>query len=366
MGLCGSAVQGAEEEKNRKIERDQQQELRRQDDIIKLLLLGAGESGKSTIFRQMKFLYGKPLTEEELRVMIPVVHTNILSNFLLVLANAAPKGVDIKQRELAEKFMQTIDEEMPLTEQLAAEIKVLWADPGVQAVWAQRSTFQVLDSLEYYLAPENLDRVASRNYLPSQLDVLHARVRTSGIIEEKYEIDGVQFTLFDVGGQRNERKKWIHAFDGVTAVIFVAALNEYDLVLYEDNRTARMAESVKLFDEISNSQWFSKTSIILFLNKVDLFRTKIFRIPYRVAGVRNEDFPGPYAEDPGGNADEAVDAAIQHTLNKFLAVKRDEDREIFYHVTCATDRKNVEVVFAAARSTILRQNLQSSGFIGSA
>ena len=114
---------------------------------------------------------------------------------------------------------------------------------------------------------ENLDRICKPNYLPTQDDVLHARVRTSGIVEDKYVIDGVNFTMFDVGGQRNERKKWIHAFDGVTAVIFVAALNEYDLVLYEDNKTARIAEAVKLFEEISNSQWFAKTSIILFLNK---------------------------------------------------------------------------------------------------
>jgi len=228
--------------------------------------------------------------------MIPVVHANILSNFLLVLNNAAPKGIAIGPSALADKFMQTVDEESVIDEEMAANIKTLWADPGVQRVWSERSTFQVLDSLEHYLVPETLDLIASKDYLPTQQDILHARVRTSGIVEEKYIIDGVSFTMFDVGGQRNERKKWIHAFDGVTAVIFVAALNEYDLVLYEDNRTARMAESVKLFDEIANSQWFSKTSIILFLNKVDLFTAKLWRVPYRLEGVRNDDFEGPYAE----------------------------------------------------------------------
>ena len=279
----------------------------------KLLLLGAGESGKSTIFRQMKLLYGKPFTDEELRNMIPVVHANILSNFLLVLNNAAPKGIAIGPSELADKFMQTVDEESVIDEALAANIKALWADPGVQRVWSERSTFQVLDSLEHYLVPETLDLIASKDYLPTQADILHARVRTSGIVEEKYIIDGVAFTMFDVGGQRNERKKWIHAFDGVTAVIFVAALNEYDLVLYEDNRTARMAESVKLFDEIANSQWFSKTSIILFLNKVDLFNAKLWRVPYRLAGVRNDDFLGPYAEDVGDRED-MKDEVIQVRL----------------------------------------------------
>lgn len=269
MGACGSSM-NAEDLKNKQIERAQNQELKHQDEIIKLLLLGAGESGKSTIFRQMKILYGKQITEEEYRNMIPVVHANILSNFLTVLQNAAPKGIDIGPKELAEKFLSTIDEESVINEQVATDLKTLWADSGVQQVWSQRSSFQVLDSLEHYMKTENIDRISKPNYIPSQDDILHARVRTSGIVEDKYVIDGVNFTMFDVGGQRNERKKWIHAFDGVTAVIFVAALNEYDLVLYEDNKTARIAEAVKLFDEISNSQWFAKTSIILFLNKSTL------------------------------------------------------------------------------------------------
>ena len=96
---------------------------------------------------------------------------------------------------------------------------------------------------------------------------MRARVRTSGIVEEKYMIDGVNFRMYDVGGQRNERKKWIHCFDEVTAVIFVAAMNEYDQVLYEDATQNRMNEAVILFDEICNSQFFTRTSMILFLNK---------------------------------------------------------------------------------------------------
>lgn len=40
--------------------------------------------------------------------------------------------------------------------------------------------------------------------------------------------------MFDVGGQRSERKKWIHCFEGVTAIIFIVAMSEYDLTLAED------------------------------------------------------------------------------------------------------------------------------------
>jgi guanine nucleotide-binding protein G(i) subunit alpha len=85
--------------------------------------------------------------------------------------------------------------------------------------------------------------------------------------------------MFDVGGQRSERKKWIHCFENVTAVIFLAAISEYDQVLIEDETMNRMQEALTLFDSICNSKWFSSTSMILFLNKVDLFKEKLTKKP---------------------------------------------------------------------------------------
>uniref|UniRef100_A0A914RYK6 Uncharacterized protein n=1 Tax=Parascaris equorum TaxID=6256 RepID=A0A914RYK6_PAREQ len=77
------------------------------------------------------------------------------------------------------------------------------------------------------------------------------------------------------GGQRSERKKWIHCFDNVNAIIFISSLSEYDQTLREDNCTNRMQESLKLFDSICNSPWFADIHFILFLNKKDLFAEKI-------------------------------------------------------------------------------------------
>lgn len=96
---------------------------------------------------------------------------------------------------------------------------------------------------------------------------------------------------------------------------------------------------------------------------VDLFVPKLFRVPYRVDGVRNDDFQGPFAEDPNADRDEVILAAQQHTLQKFLAVRRDLEKEIYHHITCATDTKNVEVVFNACKDIILRSNLLEAGFM---
>ncbi|EFO89083.1 hypothetical protein CRE_15098 [Caenorhabditis remanei] len=58
-----------------------------------------------------------------------------------------------------------------------------------------------------------------------------------GVIEVKFNMKGKVFRVFDVGGQRSQRKKWIHCFDDAKALIYVASLSEYDQVLLEDNTT---------------------------------------------------------------------------------------------------------------------------------
>lgn len=122
---------------------------------------------------------------------------------------------------------------------------------------------------------DNIDRFLNPDYMPDQQDVLRARVRSTGIEEAEFTFEDLAFRMLDVGGQRSERRKWIHCFDCVTAVIFCVALSEYDQTLREDESQNRMKESLLLFDEICNSLWFKQTAFILFLNKTDLFRDKI-------------------------------------------------------------------------------------------
>ena len=72
---------------------------------------------------------------------------------------------------------------------------------------------------------------------------------------------GLDFRMVDVGGQRSERKKWIHFFDNAKAVIFIAALSDYDLVLVED-------PSGQLCYEVSSFQVSTFLSAGIFYNKL--------------------------------------------------------------------------------------------------
>lgn len=119
-------------------------------------------------------------------------------------------------------------------------------------------------------------------YFPQ--DILRCRVLTSGIFETRFQVDKVNFqwvfvastrryhlvlrpvwhvnecnlrtfSMFDVGGQRDERRKWIQCFNDVTAIIFVTACSSYNMVLREDPTQNRLKESHDLFKSIWNNRW---------------------------------------------------------------------------------------------------------------
>lgn len=374
MGACGSAPdekfkEGAE--RTKKIEAMNKKTWSTEQQKIKLLLLGAGESGKSTIFKQMKIIYGNPYPPEERAQLVSVVHSNIISNSRL-LAAACERIVALEDSSIAKDLAEVPEKEDTLLDKnVAGIVKRLWADKGAQATWARRAEYHIQDALSWYM--KELDRISEPGYVPSVDDILRARVRTSGIVEESYKIDGVEFVMYDVGGQRNERKKWIHCFDAVTAVIFVVAISEYDQFLYEDDQMYRMDEAVILFDEICNLKHFKNTSMILFLNKNDLFREKLKSIPVRVdAGPkkRYEEFQGPFvkigtsdAELGNPHYEAAYSAARDFFLQLFLKRNHQMNKEIYHHVTCATDTSNIKVVFNACKDIILKDNLRGSGFM---
>jgi len=152
----------------------------------------------------------------------------------------------------------------------------------------------------------------------------------------------------DVGGQRSERKKWIHCFENVTAVLFVAAISAYDQVLYEDERVGRMFEALELFEEITNSEWFHKTSMILFLNKKDLFAEKINRVPLK-------NFFPLY----NGNSYEEATEFIQEMFEE----KNKQEKDIYTHITCATDTNNIFTVFTYVKDIIIKKGLSRAGLM---
>jgi hypothetical protein len=68
---------------------------------------------------------------------------------------------------------------------------------------------------------------------------VHTRARTTGLTETAFDLRGHELVLVDVGGQRSERRKWIHCFQDVTSIVFLVNLSGYDQCLVEDKAAVR-------------------------------------------------------------------------------------------------------------------------------
>merc|ERR1719259_1628577 len=223
-------------------------------------------------------------------------------------------------------------------------IKDLWQDSGITECYDRRREYQLTDSAKYYLT--DIDRIALPAYLPTQQDILRVRVPTTGIIEYPFDLEEIRFRMVDVGGQRSERRKWIHCFENVTSIIFLVALSEYDQILFESNNENRMEESKALFKTIITYPWFQNSSIILFLNKKDLLEEKIM----------HSHLVDYFPEFQGEKHDDK--AARQFVLEMYLAQNPDPERACSSHFTCATDTENIKLVFCAVKDTLLQNALK--------
>jgi len=324
-------------------------ERRKKQSQVKLLLLGTGESGKSTVAKQLKILHLDGFSKDELAHYKTVLESNIIGGMSRLVEQAPKMGYTISSAlaSKADFFTESEANNTPLTPAIAADIKALWADPAIQATYERRAEFQLHGSLPYIM--ENIDRLADPAGAITQDDVLQCRVRTTGIIEIDFPLESYNFRVMDVGGQRSERKKWINCFDDVTAVIFCVALSEYDEKLVEDIKVNRMEEALTLFGETANHKAFSNSSIVLFLNKSDLFRDKIAKVPLVT-----------YFPDYKGGND--FDKGTKFLTQQFLKKVEDTNKLVFPHVTCATDTENVRVVFKSVRTSILQQSMKGLYF----
>lgn len=128
---------------------------------------------------------------------------------------------------------------------------------------------------------DNIDRIASSNYIATNQDILRLRVRTTGITKQKFVVNEFAYSIYDVGGLGTERNKWVLCFENTDAIIFLVDISAYDRFLYEDDEVNMMQEDLTLFYFICNSRWFLKTNMILFFNRIDSLQRKLATRPIK-------------------------------------------------------------------------------------
>ncbi|KAG1675350.1 Guanine nucleotide-binding protein subunit alpha-13 [Nymphon striatum] len=323
---------------------------------IKLLLLGAGESGKSTFLKQMRIIHGQTFEDETRTEYRNVVYSNIIKG-MKVLVDAREKlnipwqnSANQVHGDCVKNFIIPRELDSNIFVEFATAVKFLWMDNSIRNAFDRRREFQLGDSLKYFF--DNIGRITNRAYLPNNLDILHSRKATKGITEFTVPINNIPFRFVDVGGQRSQRQKWYLCFENVTSILFLVSSSEYDQVLLEDRVTNRLVESRNIFETIVNHHAFRNVSVILFLNKTDLLTAKVQQVKMRKSLPLVTFFP-----EFRGDSEKLSDVQC-FILGLFDSVRRDREKPLFHHFTTAVDTENIKVVFNAVRSTILRSNLK--------
>uniref|UniRef100_A0A3B3S4D4 G protein subunit alpha 13 n=1 Tax=Paramormyrops kingsleyae TaxID=1676925 RepID=A0A3B3S4D4_9TELE len=306
--------------------------------LVKILLLGAGESGKSTFLKQMRIIHGEDFDQRAKEEFRATIYSNVIKG-IRVLVDAREKlhipwgdpanqlhgetmmSFDTRSVQIAQGMVET-----KIFLQFLPSIRSLWSDSGIQNAYDRRREFQL-------------------DYLPSQQDILLARKPTKGIHEYDFEIKNVPFKIVDVGGQRSERRRWFDCFDSVTSILFLVSSSEFDQVLMEDRQTNRLKESLNIFETIVNNCIFSNVSIILFLNKTDLLEEKV-----KIVAIK--DYFPEYIGDPHNLAD------VQKFLVECFRSKHQKQKPLYYHFTTAINTENIRLVFRDVKDSILHDNLE--------
>jgi hypothetical protein len=301
----------------------------------------------------MQILHTKGFTEERIKATIPLLRMNAMDTIKILITACRDWRIEFSPVE--QEQVELILMAPALTEALANHVNAIWKSIAVQKAYQQHHRIQLpggASASDYYM--ENVQRFAREDFLPNVADMLRVKLKTIGVAETHFIVNGIEFMMVDVGGQRSERKKWLPCFNDVAAVIYLVALNEYDMIMEEDDKTNRMEESLKLFQKLSGSQWLREIPLILFLNKSDIFKKKIQTQPLSQCFQDYEEFA---TASNGDNEFEKSCDYIKEQYNRVFNGSR-----LYTFVTCALDSKNCEKVFLAVRDAIMAKVFQNTHF----
>ncbi|GFO07776.1 guanine nucleotide-binding protein g(o) subunit alpha [Plakobranchus ocellatus] len=371
--------------RSRSIDHQLDEERERREKEVQTLILGSPGAGKSTFLKQLRLQFGDGFPAAERQGYRDQILQNVATGLVHLIEHMERIGLKFQTPEiqklatefkkkhprisiatLIKKFKEADEKaekicpattKAELTKRLSSldiykpdvpseeDMHTLWADPAIQMCFERRHKFEtdtLSTSSEFFLL--HIGRICSSDYLPSVQDILHIRWPTLGVQEHQFIMDYRLYRMIDVAGQRSLRKKWIHFFDEVAAVIFFVSLAEFDEALEEDPSVMAMQDSLQAFHDVSYNQFLDKTDIILFLNKKDIFSNKLKKTSIKTCFP---DYKGP----------ELIDTSLQFVQEKFK-LNKPPSKQMYTHVCCAIDVQQMKEVVSAVVECVVDINVK--------
>lgn len=337
--------------------------------VVKMVVLGCENTGKSTIIRQLRLIHGQKFTEKELKAFKKTIQDNTWSSYKTIVNLIDFEGGEENNRDSDLESVSTLNSlesdfrlktaknekheiivpeniislvnlvkivqevsDLMLTSELVSSLQ------NLKGIFDKLNLKITLSDREKYLI-SNTPRILNTNYTPSDTDILNCKSVTTGPTEYIIENCCQKWLLIDTCGRKEERKNWIHCFEKVHVVLYVIALNQYIEV-------EKFQESVRLFAQISSAIWFRETPVILLLNKIDKFRELVNITPITVS------FQDCEIKDEDLNFDSSCSF-----LKKLFDSLRPDSEDIFTHFTCAIRKFSVDILSAKVSETIISENL---------
>ncbi|KAF8884620.1 guanine nucleotide binding protein, alpha subunit [Infundibulicybe gibba] len=398
--------------------------LERKRKAIQILLLGQSESGKSSVLKNFQLVFSPRNFQNERAAWKTIIHLNLIASIKKILSvleeewapsgehstkpqNLPPLARELKLIKLGlspllsfeSSLMKMISPDTrnaqcicgnevaeavkrrrspsPANENdpslvLAAskgDVVSLWENSAVQDVLEKRQ-IRLQDSPGFFL--DDIDRIASHDYDPTDLDIIKARLRTVGVEEHHLVIEkgidaGSEVYIIDVGGARSavrttgyhlpesisnvlQRASWVPYFDEVNAILFLAPLAFNQCLERTQRSTGWLEDSLSLWREICSNKLLAAANIILFLNKKDVLTATL------AAGTSVKKYVPSYGDGPND-----VAHVTKYFRDKFRGYHRRFSpiaRPFICYETSAVDTSSMAAILMGVREIILRRHLR--------
>ena len=302
------------------IERQLTKELHRDRKIDiakkKLLILGPKKSGKSTILNQLKYIHGNGfdhIQRIEAKQLISSFIIESMQNIIECIEEYEKfKQYPITQfslnneGKLSAKFIKSLSlKQTNINKIIASHLAILCKQNGIKKILSNPCKYYIDYSIIYFL--NNLQRLSKHDYIPCDQDIIQLRIKCDGFNEAEIEMgDNNKFICYDVNYKADICKtdKFIHCFENVTCVLFVASLSSFDEPIFDNEKSYlqklkwkqslsimegivgddilslllsfvgypknAMHDALDVFDELCNNEWFKNIPVLLFMNKSGL------------------------------------------------------------------------------------------------